>query len=129
MVPEACDHQEISSSEITVGDLRAGRVRVLIAVPAGADLGIYTLELRLADWLKRSGGFGPDLYWETKPELVDIDGPRPRPGCGAGGRGNGGPQPRNRVALVWNAHEEHDGWNPANVGEVELVMVRRGWSS
>jgi hypothetical protein len=113
-----CDHPEITEREITVGVLRAGRVRVSIAVPAGVELGVYRLRVAVRDWFKASGGLGPELGWETKFELVDEARRRTPPGAGdkSGKRGAGvGKQ----VALVWKRHEDQAGWDAATVGVIE----------
>ena len=119
-----CDHPDITDAEITVGSLRNGRVQALIAVPSGADLGIYRLQVEVSGWLKLSGGLGPDLRWETKLEVVDRDRPRSRRRGGGPGEGDGGPGPGNQVALVWATHEEREGWSAATVGEVEDAAAR-----
>jgi hypothetical protein len=113
-----CDHPEITAAEITVGDLRNGRIQVLFAVPTGAELGMYRLQAEISGWLKLSGGLGPDLSWETKLEIVDRERPRPRP--------RGGPAAGHQVALVWTTHEdrEGEGWTAATVGEVEDAAAR-----
>jgi hypothetical protein len=115
-----CDHPEITAAEITVGDLRNGRIQVLFAVPTGAELGMYRLQAEISGWLKLSGGLGPDLRWETKLEVVDRERPRPpRPG-----KGKGGPAEGHQVALVWAAHEDREGWTAATVGEIEDAAAR-----
>ncbi len=110
-----CDHPDIGSHEITVGDLHMGRFRVAIAVPENADLGNYKLELELDNWPKTSGGLGPRFEWTTKVEIIEHSKPRPpgpKPGPDKGGL----------VALVWKDHTD-DGvdWTPATVGEIETV--------
>lgn len=113
-----CDHPDIGSSEITVGELRKGRFRVAIAVPENADLGNYKLELVLDNWIKTSGGLGPRFEWTTKIEIAKKSTPRPpgpKPGPDTGGL----------VALIWKDHTD-DGvdWTPATVGEIEMVPGR-----
>ena len=110
-----CDHPDIGSSEITVGELRKGRFRVAIAVPENADLGNYKLELELDNWTKTSGGLGPRFEWTTKIYIVEKSRsrpPGPKPGPDKGGL----------VALIWKSHTD-DGvdWTPATVGEIEMV--------
>jgi hypothetical protein len=120
----SCDHPEITAAEITVGDLRGGRVQALIAVPSGAELGVYRLQVELSGWLKLSGGLGPDLRWETKLEVIDRERPRPRPQGKGRDQGKGGPSSGHQVALVWRTHEDQEGWTAGTVGEVEDARAR-----
>jgi hypothetical protein len=119
-----CDHPEITDAEITVGALRGGRVQALIAVPSGADLGVYRLQVELSGWLKLAGGLGPDLLWETKLEIIDRERPRPRPRGTGRDQGKGGPGTGHQVALVWATHEDRDDWTAATVGEIEEAPAR-----
>ena len=119
-----CDHPDISDSEITVGELRSGRVRVSVAVPENADLGTYELTVEIPPWSKTSGGLGPRFEWTTKLEVVEEgkpkpSGPKPGSGDGKSGPGDGG-----LVALIWvtDTDEGLDGWTPATVGEIEMVQ-------
>ena len=119
-----CDHPDIGPSEITVGELRSGRFRVAVAVPDGADLGNYKLEIELDDWSKTSGGLGPRFEWTTKIEIVESVTPRqtvPKPGGGKS-KGKSGPGGGGLVALIWKS-ETDDGvdWTAATVGEIEMV--------
>jgi hypothetical protein len=112
-----CDHPEIGAREITVGPLRSGRVRVSIAIPSGADLGMYKLEVSLRDWVRSSGGLGTPLSWTTKLEVVETRAPRP----GGGNNGTGGTGEGPLVAVVWKKLGEEPEWNAKTVGDVELV--------
>ena len=120
----SCDHPEITAAEITVGDLRGGRIQALIAVPSGSELGVYRLNAELTGWLKLSGGLGPDLHCETKFEITDRERPRRQPPGGGRDQGNGGPGAGYQVALVWATHEDREGWTAATVGEVEEARAR-----
>lgn len=119
------DHPDIGEREITVGEGRKGRVRVLIAIPETAALGPYTVNASLTDWHRAAGGLGPDLAWTTKIELVtEIEGH----GAGAGSRrtgasGGDGPGAGPNVALRWTNHETQEGWTRTTVGEVEDVAA------
>jgi len=62
----ACTHPDINGREITVGQLKAGRIRISIAVPARIDLGTYQVQVLLKDWARSSGGIGPTLSWNTE---------------------------------------------------------------
>lgn len=110
-----CDHPDIGSDEITVGELRSGRVRVSIAVPEGADLGAFVINAEIPQWQKSSGGLGPRFDWATKLELVDEVTPKngganPEKGDGKHGSGGGG-----LVALIWKNDTEEEEWSPATV--------------
>lgn len=119
----ACDHPDIGDEEITVGELRSGRVRVSIAVPESADLGTYKINAEILAWSKTSGGLGPRFEWTTKIELVEETKPK-EPG-GTSGKDNGkhGPSEGGLVALVWKSEEDPamDEWTAATVGEIEMV--------
>ncbi|NOX23400.1 MAG: hypothetical protein GXP36_09960 [Actinobacteria bacterium] len=116
-----CDHPDIGLDEITVGDLRSGRVRVSIAVPETEDLGPYQLHAVILPWPKSSGGLGPQFEWTTKLELVSETKPKP------GGKGSGKDKGSkavgqgNLVALIWRSDEDKDDWNPSSVGDIEMV--------
>ena len=110
-----------AGQEITVGKGHKGRVRVMVAVPDVAELGMYELRVVLDGWLKASRGMGPTLEHSTKLELVeDI----PGQGSGGGkpttgsGSANGGPSQGNNVALRWSNHEQQENWERTTVGEV-----------
>lgn len=114
-----CSHPEINGREITVGQLRSGRVRVSIAVPARIDLGTYELEVLLKDWTRSSGGIGPTLHWSTEFEILQELERRPRgPGktSGKSGSGQGG-----NVALIWSTPDKQDEWDKMSVGDVQMV--------
>ena len=119
-----CDHPDIGPSEITIGELRSGRLRVAIAVPESADLGNYKLDIELSGWSKISGGLGPTFEWTTKIEIVQEDSPRPsgqKPGAGKK-KGKSGPGDGGLVALIWKSDTEDGGdWTPATVGDIEMV--------
>jgi hypothetical protein len=113
-----CDHPEIATDDITIGALRGGHVRALVAVPPGVELGVFRLRVAVRGWLRTLGGLGPDLDWETKFEVTDAARPRTKPGPGPG-QGNRSPAEGNQVALVWDSHENRSDWTPATVGEID----------
>lgn len=119
-----CDHPDIGPDEITVGELRSGRVRVSIAVPDTADLGMYEIYAVIPEWSKSSGGLGPRFEWSTKLEVLAELQPKPT-GTGAGkDKGNKGPGEGDLVALVWKNEDDVDGWDAATVGEVDMVPAK-----
>jgi hypothetical protein len=84
-----CTHPDINGREITVGQLRSGRVRISIAVPAGIDHGTYELQVSLKDWARSSGGVGPTLSWSTQLEVIEERERQPRgPGKTSGKSGS-----------------------------------------
>jgi hypothetical protein len=118
-----CDHPDIGPDEITVGELRSGRVRVSLAIPESADLGMYEINVVIPPWSKSSGGLGPQFEWTTKIELVEESRPRPRGGRGTGGSGKSGPGEGGLVALIWKSEGEPgvEDWTAATVGNIEMV--------
>ncbi|MBT3326208.1 MAG: hypothetical protein HN396_08120 [Gemmatimonadales bacterium] len=118
-----CDHPDIGSDEITVGQLRSGRVRVALAIPDSADLGNYLIRATIPQWPKTSGGIGPKFEWSTKIEVVDEATTKP-PGSSSGSRkGKSGPGEGGLVALIWKTETDDgmDEWKPSTVGEIEMV--------
>jgi len=115
------DHPNIRGGhDITVGKGNKGRVRVSVAVSDTLDPGTYELRLRLADWMKSSGGTGPTLEHTTKIELVEeipVQGNgsgKPTPGTGTAGS----PSEGTSVALVWKGLDDEDSWTRTTVGEI-----------
>ncbi|RIK03130.1 MAG: hypothetical protein DCC48_17190 [Acidobacteria bacterium] len=118
-----CDHPDITASEITVGELRSGRVRVSVAVPDNADLGTYKLTVGIPTWSRTSGGLGPRFDWTTKIEIVEEIKPKPTGSKPGSGDGKSGPGDGGLVALIWKSETDDgvDDWSPATVGEVEMI--------
>jgi hypothetical protein len=113
----ACAHPDIGTDEITIGSLRDGRVRVMIAVPEDAKLGEFDLVAGIYDWERASGGLGTSLEWQTRLEIVDeIRPPEPSTNGRRSRTGKEGPQ----VALFWRNGDEI-GLTPASPGKVEPV--------
>jgi hypothetical protein len=118
-----CDHPDIGASEITVGELRAGRVRVSLAVPENADLGTYKIDVEVSTWTKSSGGLGPHFEWTTKIEIVEELTPKAPGPKGGEKKGKSGPGDGGLVALIWKSDTEDgvDDWSAATVGDIEMV--------
>jgi hypothetical protein len=113
----ACSHPDIGADEISVGSLRDGRVRVMIAVPEDAKLGEFDLVAGIYDWERASGGLGTTLEWQTRLEVVDEIRPaEPSENGKRSKSGTEGPQ----VALFWRGGDEI-GVTPASPGKVEPV--------
>ena len=108
-----CNHPDIGFDDITVGELRLGRVRVSISVAESADLGSYQLLAHIPPWLKSSGGLGPEFKWTTDIDIVDIMERRP-PKRGPGDAGT-------QVAVIWRDASEQGDWDSATVGTVQMV--------
>ena len=113
-------HLDIAPEEdLTVGELRSGRIRVSIAVPADADLGTATLTVRVESWPSMHGGLKEALETETSIEIVDEKGPpEPRPPDPPNGRRVSGPAP---IHTTWTTHEEEPTWKANTPGELEMV--------
>jgi len=116
-----CTHPDINGREITVGQLRSGRVRISIAVPAGIDHGTYELQVSLKDWARSSGGVGPTLSWSTELEVIEEREREPRgPGKTSGKSGSA---EGSYVALIWSTPEQQDDWDKTSVGDVQKVAA------
>lgn len=114
------DHLDIDPAEdITVGELRKGRMRVSIAVPMDADLTTAKITVRVPRWPSVHGGLGIGLQTTTEIQVVDeTDTPTPP---------TPSPNKRKKVrgpALVdttWTTHEEEETWDANTPGEIEVV--------
>lgn len=113
----ACSHPDIGTDEISIGSLRDGRVRVMVAVPEDAKLGEFDLIAGIYDWERAAGGLGTALEWQTRLQIVDeIHPPEPSTNGKRSKTGTEGPQ----VALFWRNGDEI-GVTPASPGKVEPV--------
>lgn len=116
-------HPDLDATrDIAVGPLRAGRVRVQIAIPDSLQLGEHIVKLKIEDWFKASGGLGPRLDFVTVLEIVDSV---PGKGSGSGqkpttGVGDGGPHGGNNVALRWKGLDEEN-FTRRTVGTVDAT--------
>ncbi|MGW6278747.1 hypothetical protein [Kribbella sp. NPDC055071] len=119
-----CDHPDIGADEITVGELRSGRVRVSIAVPDGADLGPYLINAEISTWPKSSGGLGPRFDWTTKLHLQEEIKPKDSGGTSGQSSGRHGSKDGGLVAMIWKSDVEMEGWTPATVGQIEMVPAK-----
>lgn len=106
--------------DIVIGSLRAGRVRVQLALPDSLAPGEYVIKLKIEDWMKASGGLGQRLDFISVLEIVDEV-----PGRGSGrgskttqGAGAGGASAGNNVALRWQGVDE-ESFTRRTVGSVE----------
>jgi hypothetical protein len=118
----ACTHPDIdATADITLGELRTGRLRVAVAVPPDAATGDFGISFDIPSWGARSGGTRPSLHATsifrvvdpapaTGPPPIDDEAP-PRPVATA----------QDRVALLWTTHESEAGWTPLTVGEIDLA--------
>ena len=98
------DHLDIDPEEdVTVGELRKGRIRVSVAVPADAELTSKSFTLRVEEWLTMQGGLHVPLEATTQIEIVDEDGGgKPQPPKPPRDRRKPAPAP---LATVWTTHE------------------------
>ena len=116
-----CTHPDITPADIAIGPVHAGRVRVIVTVPAEAQVGSFNLVASIREWERASGGIGVDLEWETGFQVVDeIEKAPPRKQEGQSkSRSTDGPQ----VALLWRGGDEI-GLTPVMPGKVEEVAAR-----
>lgn len=112
-----CDHPDITDREITVGPLRSGRVRVSVAVPTDAQLGVFRLSASLSDWIKSSGGLGAPMHWDMEFDVAEeLERPVRARKNGAGvGEGP-------LVAVIWT-HPDQLG-DPSGPGEVQQIPAK-----
>ena len=114
------DHLDIDPSEdITVGELRKGRIRISVAVPMDADLSTATITVRVPSWPSARGGLGIGLQTTTEIQIVDETDiptrPSPPPNKQKKVRGPA------LVDTTWTNHEEEETWDANTPGEIELV--------
>ncbi|MDZ7577560.1 MAG: hypothetical protein U0904_05215 [Candidatus Nanopelagicales bacterium] len=118
------DHPDLQSREITVGRGRAGRVKVMIAVPDEAATGDYHMTASLTGWTKAAGGLGPTLECGATFSVVEeIDGSGSGAGKRRSGTGQDGASEGSSVALLWSTPERHEDWTRTTVGEVEMISA------
>ena len=119
------DHPAITPKDITVGDLRGGRIRVSVAVTDAAATGTYTLTARIADWLLSTGGLGPVLEWTTQLEVVTERKPVGNGHGNGGGTGNGHPKPTggDLVPVFWQGTQDVDEWTNRVAGHIEEMAA------
>lgn len=113
-------HLDIDPDEdLTVGELRRGRLRVSVAVPADAELTDATLTVQIEPWVSHHGHLHEALEAVARFEVVDEDDrpepPEPKPVNGQRVRGT---MP---IATLWSTHEEEPEWGANTPGDVELV--------
>ena len=113
-------HLDVDPREdLTVGELRNGRLRVSMAVPADAELTAATLTLRVEEWLSVQGGLRRALEAETNFEIVDEN-DLPKLGPKRPGNSPRAPEPM-PLATIWTTHEDEPEWTANTPGDVELV--------
>jgi hypothetical protein len=123
-----CDHPDITERDITIGQLRGGSVRVILAVPEAAALGGCTLTATLSGWQRCAGGIGPDLEWPM--ELVVVE-QRTEEEVEERRRKRREEQQRserdgNLVGVAFKSEGDFDDWHsgvPGHVDEVEAEIL------
>lgn len=107
------------STDITIGELKNGRIRVAIAVPPDAEPGAFLLTLTIPQWLTVSGALAGPLTAEAPFEIVDPkETPAQRSRSGRKKPSGGRVAP---VAMAWTSHENEPDWTAATVGEIEAL--------
>jgi hypothetical protein len=121
MIVVECTHPDLGSEDVAVGPVHGGRVRVIITVPAEAQMGDWSLVASIRGWERAAGGLGPDLIWESRFTVVDEVRRQPpsEPRGHSKSKSTDGPQ----VALLWRTGEEI-GLTPVMPGKVEEVAAR-----
>ena len=115
-----CTHPDITPRETTVGQLRAGRIRVSLLIPTGADLGQYEVGVRVADWMRSSGGIGRTLKWTT--QLMVEEEAETHGGSGSGrDTGSRAATQGGNVGVIWTDPESEETWDKNTVGDVQPV--------
>lgn len=105
--------------DITIGELKNGRVRVAVAVPADAEEGEFELTLTIGEWLTSAGALSGPLA-ATVPFHVESTTGRPPPKpASTRTRGDGGQVAP--IALLWTSHEHEPAWTSMTVGSVDSV--------
>lgn len=105
-------------ADVTVGELKNGRLRISLAVPADAELVSAELRIRIEGWLSVNGGLHDALEASTTFMVVDVDdlsSSRPTTGLPSGR------EERAPVALLWTTHDSEPLWDAMSVGEVEHI--------
>lgn len=121
-----CTHPDIdSTADVTLGELRCGRIRVAIAVAPDAGVGDGELQVEVPSWGAHAGGMRPPLRTTTLFKVVDppapglpsMREPTTRP------RSESETELRSRVALLWTSHEMESEWTAQTVGDVEVIAA------
>jgi hypothetical protein len=121
LITVRCDHPDVGVDDVAVGPPHDGRFRVIVTVPAEAQIGQFTLTASISSWERASGGLGPDLEWETRFDVVAElpKAPPPKSEGKSEKESKHGPQ----VALLWRSGEQI-GLTPVMPGKVEEVAAR-----
>lgn len=118
------DHLDIDPSEdVTIGELRRGRIRVSIAVPMDADLVAATVTVEIPSWPSSHGGLRAGLAATTAIQIVDESEPsKPRPSSAQKGKKKEAKGPA-LVDTTWTNHDNELTWAANTPGEVEIVSA------
>lgn len=118
------DHLDIDPSEdVTIGELRSGRIRVSIAVPMDADLVAATVTVEIPSWPSSHGGLRAGLAATTEIQIVDeSEPPQPRPSSVPKGKKKKVKGPA-LVDTTWTSHDSEPTWGANTPGEVEIVAA------
>ena len=97
-------------------------IRVIVTVPAEAELGAFSLIAGVYEWERAAGGLGDDLECETRFDVVAEAAGKLAPvreNRRKKSKSSDGPQ----VALLWRGSEE-EGFTPIVPGKVEEIPAR-----
>jgi hypothetical protein len=105
-------------TDITVSELRNGRLRVSVAVPADAEVVPATLTVTVNDWLSKQGGLRSALTHRCELQVVD---PQEAAQAARQTPTQGGPGDPARVAVLWSSHVNEADWSPTTVGDIDSI--------
>jgi hypothetical protein len=116
-----CSHPDIEDEDVAIGTLHNGRIRAIIAVPAEAQLGEFTMTAGIYGWERASGGIGQDHEWTTALAVVDeLRLPEPREPTA---KNKNETAEGSQVALLWRPGERIE-LVPKQPGKVEELPAR-----
>lgn len=113
-----CSHPDVEPEDVAIGSATNGRIRVIITVPAEAQLGNFAVTAGIYGWERAAGGLGPELEWTTTFTVAaEIAPPTPpEPTAKNKNRMSEGSE----VALLWR-HGELIGLLPTNPGKIDEI--------
>lgn len=112
-----------ATTDVTVGELKDGRLRVAVAVPPDAEITEGELELVLDGWLATTGGLGPRLSRTIRLLVIDSTTPTISATDSIETEISEDSRSVNHslVALLWTNDGAEEGWTSATVGAVEYI--------
>lgn len=117
------DHLDIeAATDVTVGAVRNGRLRVTVAVPPEAELSTTTLVVEIEPWLSPHGALLGPLRATIPISVIEPDtGPRRPTPPAPPGTSSASADAAPRIALLWGTHHDEPSWTAMTVGEIHEV--------